>query len=117
MTQAELKRLIERYLTEELSEDEFQRLWATLQEPEHKDTWMDMIGGVWENPAYHSLADETAKQRVLEKLRPSLTAAPAPVVRKPLLVRLITNRSTWWAAAVLVLICAGAWYFLFRQEH
>lgn len=117
MTQAELKRLIERYLTEELTEEEFQRLWATLQEPEHKDTWMDVIGGVWENPAYHSLADETAKQRVLEKLRPSLTATPAPAARKPLPLRLMTNRSAWWAAAVLVLICAGAWYFLSRQPQ
>lgn len=117
MTQAELKRLIERYLTEDLSEGDFERLWATLQEPEHKDAWMDMIGGVWENPAYHSLADETAKQRVLEKLRPALKDTLAPAVRKPLLVRLMTNRSAWWAAAVLILICAGAWYFLSRQPE
>lgn len=116
MTQAELKRLIDKYLTEDLSEEEFQLLWATLQEPEHKDTWMEMITGVWENPAYQGLADDTAKQRVLEKLRPALTEdVPAPVGRKPLIRRLAAS-NVWWAAAVAILICcAGAWYLLSPQ--
>jgi ferric-dicitrate binding protein FerR (iron transport regulator) len=118
MTQAELKRLIDKYLTEDLSEEDFQRLWATLREPEHKDTWMEMIAGVWDNPAYHSLADDTAKQRVLEKLRPALTEIPAPPVRQPLIRRLTANRSAWWAAAVVILMCcAGAWYFLSHQPQ
>ena len=114
MTQAELKTLIDRYLAEDLTEDEFQHLWATLQDPVHKDTWMEMISGVWENPAYQHLANDTAKQKVLEKLRPALTQ-PAP---KPLLLRLMINKSARWAAAVLVLVCcAGAWYFLSRTPE
>lgn len=115
MTQDELKKLIDKYLTEDLSQDDFQRLWTTLQQPEHKDTWMEMISGVWENPTYHSLADDTAKQKVLEKLRPALTEEIP--VRKPLIRRLTTSSRTWWAAAILLLICcAGAWYFSSHQS-
>ena len=117
MTQAELKKLIDKYLTEDLSQEEFQLLWTTLQQPEHKDTWMEMIHGVWENPAYHSLADDAAKQRVLEQLRPALTEnTSAPHGRKPLIRRLAAS-NTWWAAAVAILIaCAGAWYLLSPQS-
>jgi len=118
MTQAELKKLTDKYLTEDLSAEEFQLLWTTLQQPEHKDTWMEMIHGVWENPAYHSLADDTAKQRVLEQLRPALTEnAPASLGRKPLIRRLAASNA-WWAAAVAILICcAGAWYLLSPQPE
>jgi len=117
MTQAELKKLIDKYLTEDLSQEEFQLLWTTLQLPEHKDTWMEMISGVWENPAYHSLADDAAKQRVLEQLRPALTTTTStPHGRKPLIRRLAAS-NTWWAAAVAILICcAGAWYLLSPQS-
>ena len=111
MTQAELKELIDKYLAEDLTEEEFQHLWATLQEPAHKDTWMEMIGGVWDNPVYNNLANDAAKQKVLNQLRPVLTQP----VRKPLLLRWMVNKSARWAAAVLLLVCgAGAWYFLSR---
>jgi len=114
MTQAELKTLIDKYLAEELTEEEFQHLWVTLQDPAHKDTWMEMISGVWENPAYQHLANDAAKQKVLEKLQPAL----AQPVRKPLLLRLMPNKSARWAAAVLVLVCCvGAWYFLSRSPE
>lgn len=116
MTQDELKILIDKYLTEDLTEDEFQHLWVTLQDPVHKATWMEMISGVWENPAYQPLANDAAKQKALEKLRPALTDTAAQPVRKPLLLRLMINKSARWAAAVLVLVCcAGAWYFLQRS--
>lgn len=113
MTQDELKKLIDKYLTEDLSTEDFHHLWFTLQQPEYKDTWMEMISGVWENPSYHNLADDAAKQRVLEKLRPALTEVPP--ARKPVLRRLVANRIGWAAAILILICCAGAWYFLSHE--
>lgn len=119
MTPAELKELIEKYLTEDLSEHDFQRLWDTLQEPGNREIWMSMIGEVWENPAYHHLSDNISRQQALEKLRPMLAAAPDPAEEtphRPLLVRLFAGRTAWWAAAVVIMMaCAGAWFLLLRK--
>lgn len=116
MIESDLKQLFEKYLTEELSEQDFQRLWATLQQSDNREIWMSMINDVLENAAYQSLSDETMRNRVLEKLQPVLMGDPVstevPVQQKSLL-RLLINRKTWWAAAVLIcLLSAGAYLYL-----
>lgn len=119
MTQEELRVLIEKYLTDDLSQQEFQLLWSALEEPENKEIWMDMIRQVWENPVYHGLSDDHIKQNALEKLRPLLTEVVIPPVvseRKPLLVRWLATGGAWWAAAVFVVICGVGGYFFFLRQ-
>ena len=107
MTADELKELLNKYLADELSEADFQRLWNALQEPEHKETLLGVMGEVWENPAYRRLSDTVARQRVWEQLNPVAPVTPETPVRQ-------ISRS-WWAAAAAVLLLGGAaWMLLHR---
>jgi ferric-dicitrate binding protein FerR (iron transport regulator) len=102
---ADLKNLLEKYLAGELSAEEFRRLWSALREPGSRETWEVFMKEVWEDPRYHPLQDDNAKQAVLEKLRPVLKAQRVPFLR----------RRIWWAAAASLLLIASGTY-LFQQK-
>lgn len=105
MMQEDLKHLLEKYLAEELSAGEFERLWNALQEPSNRKIWQRFMQEVWEDPQYNNLADEATKHKVLEKIRPVLNnipieeAIPAPRLSS-------RRRYLWWAAAACVLLAA-----------
>lgn len=103
---ADLKNLLEKYLAGELSAEEFRRLWSASREPGSRQTWESFMKEIWNDPRYHQLEDNSAKDAVLEKLRPVLkdvTRKRAPFI----------NKRTWWAAAAsLLLLAGGATYFL-----
>lgn len=121
MTADQLKELLEKYLSGELSETDFQQMWTALQQPEHKETLQEVMRTVWDHPAYHRLSDAAAKQRVWEQLNPAAITpgeipAETPVetsakmpgeapVRIPV-IPLRKNR--WWAAAAAILLLGGA---------
>lgn len=138
MTADQLKELLEKYLSEELSETDFQRMWTALQQPEHKETLQEVMRKVWDHPADHRLSDAAAKQRVWEQLNPAtratgeipggapgerfvetaskiLAAAPAEIpgetsAKTPIIP---LRKGRWWAAAVAILLLGGAaWMFL-----
>ncbi|SDF56679.1 FecR family protein [Chitinophaga filiformis] len=120
MTQEELRELIEKYLTEDLSQQEFQLLWSALEEPGNREIWNEMIQSVWENPMYHGLSDDHIKEKALDRLRPLLTEEVIPPMvpdQKPL-VRWLARGGAWWAAAVFVVMCCvGAYLLFFRQAQ
>lgn len=102
---ADLKNLLEKYLAGELSAEEFHGLWSALREPGSRETWEAFMKKVWDDPRYHQLKDDSAKNAVLENLRPALKATPRK--RAPFI-----NRRTWWAAAAsLLLLGMGAYFF------
>jgi transmembrane sensor len=102
---ADLKNLLDKYLAGELSAEEFRRLWSAFREPGSRQTWEAFMKKVWDDPRYHQLKDEDAKQAVLEKLRPVLKEVP---LKRVSLIR----RRTWWAvAASLLLLATGTYFF------
>ena len=106
---ADLKNLLEKYLAGELSAEEFRRLWSASREPGSRQTWESFMKDIWDDPRYHQLANEDAKDAVLEKLRPVLKDVPRK--RAPFI-----NRRTWWAAAASLLILAGGAAYFFQPE-
>src|SRR5258707_1205014 len=68
MTEEVIKRLLEKYLVEELSGEEFRQLWASLQQPQNKELWMGLAGEVWNNAAFHGLSDEASRKEALERI-------------------------------------------------
>ncbi|QEH39533.1 FecR family protein [Chitinophaga sp. XS-30] len=121
--QDDLRQLLEKYLAEELSAGEFERLWQALQEPANKKAWQRFMQDVWNNPQYQSLADDTAKRRVLENVRPLLHTMPADAAdRKTLLKEMPVSgegeaaprrrRYLWWAAAACLVFAATALFWL-----
>ncbi|PSL24031.1 FecR family protein [Chitinophaga ginsengisoli] len=118
MTQDDLRELIEKYLTEDLSQQEFQLLWSALEEPGNKEIWMEMVQSVWENPMYHGLSDDHIKEKALDRLRPLLTEeviSPMIPNSKPPVVRWLARGGAWWAAAVFVVMCCAGAYLLFLR--
>lgn len=106
---ADLKNLLEKYLAGELSAEEFRRLWSASREPGSRQTWESFMKEIWNDSRYHQLANEDAKDAVLEKLRPVLKDVPRK--RSPFI-----NRRTWWAAAASLLILAGGAAYFFQPE-
>ncbi|SIO37108.1 FecR domain-containing protein [Chitinophaga niabensis] len=103
---ADLKNLLEKYLAGELSAEEFRTLWSALREPGSRQTWEAFMKEVWDDPRYHQLENNDAKDVVLEKLKPVLKDVPRKRVS-------FMNRRTWWAAAAsLLLLTTGVAYFL-----
>lgn len=120
MTQEELRELIEKYLTEDLSQQEFQLLWSALEEEENKEVWMEMTRNVWDNPMYHGLSDDHIKENALDRLRPLLAQeALSPTIpdKKALGVRWLARGGAWWAAAVFVVLCSVGGYLLFFNQQ
>lgn len=101
MMHNELRRLLEKYLAEELSAEEFGRLWQALREPSNREIWKSFMEDVWNNPQYSNLADDATKHAVLDRIRPVLSNTPAPR-------GFFRRRYLWWsAAACLVLAVTG----------
>lgn len=107
MTQETLKHLLRKYLRNELSEEEFQRMWTTLGNPAFRDTWTAFMQDIWDNPAYRQQADETAKQAALQQLLPLIQQRPRPFLR----------RHMRWAAAACIAVLLGGLFFLMRQNR
>lgn len=104
MMQDDLKHLLEKYLAEELSAREFERLWHALQEPANRKVWKSFMQDVWNNPQYQNLADDVTKYEVLNRIRPVLNniSPEEGAARKPFIRRYI-----WWAAAACFVLAAA----------
>lgn len=108
MTQETLKQLLQRYLENKLSADEFQLMWSTLGDPALQNTWRDFIAGTWDNPAYRHLADEAAKRAGLQNLLPQIRERRRSMM--PVVMR-------WAAAACLTGLLAGAFVILKKNKQ
>ena len=113
MMHNELRRLLEKYLAEELSAEEFGRLWQALREPSNSAIWKSFMEDVWNNPQYSNLADDATKHAVLDRIRPVLSNTPPPAPKS-----FFRRRYLWWsAAACLVLAVTGLVLLQTRQPQ
>jgi ferric-dicitrate binding protein FerR (iron transport regulator) len=107
MMQDDLKHLLEKYLAEELSASEFERLWHALQEPANRKVWKSFMQEVWNNPQYENLADDVTKYEVLNRIRPMLSNISVEEGEEPEPRRRSIRRYIWWAAAACLVLAAG----------
>jgi ferric-dicitrate binding protein FerR (iron transport regulator) len=105
MTTEELQELLAKYLAEELDDTDFPRFWEALRTPEHAAVLQEVMEQVWNNPAYHHLAGDSARQRVWTQLN--------PVRQKEMTIK---HRSWWAAAACILLLGTGTGIFFSLQK-
>ncbi|MHA4811422.1 FecR domain-containing protein [Flavitalea flava] len=104
MTPEAVQQLLDRYISEELSREEFFVLWETLSQDEFRPQWQQQVEALLHSGTYDELADKEQQAKVLAAILQQ-QAAPAPV-------RSLTSRFRWWAAAAVVLglSLAGYWW-------
>ncbi len=110
MTEEAIKILLEKYLVEELSAEEFQQLWTSLQQPENKELWMGLAGEVWNNAAFHGLSDAASRKEALDRI---LGTGVVPALQKSPIRLFAGSNKGWWAAAAILLVLLGGAYFFF----
>lgn len=106
MSQENLTILFEKYLSGTLTEEEFNALWQTLEQPEHNEKWTSLAAKIWQDKQFHQVADEETRKKIRSKLSPIVTEDQVPVVS-------LQSKRSWRAvaaAAVLLLGIGGYWF-------
>jgi len=110
MTNAEIKYLLEQYLEETISEEEFRRLFECFADERFREQWNDVWEEMLNNPRLGGLSDEPGREAALSRINSIVFGADdhtlvqeteAPVRR------IISTRFVKWVAAASVLLIAG----------
>lgn len=106
----ELRSLFNKYLADTLSEAEFRQLWATLEQPEAEEKWMQLMDEMQEGDPVHGLSGATRENLALAAIKQKMAITPVTISRIHFLKR------TWFRYAAAVLLLAGtASYFIYQQ--
>lgn len=107
-----LRRLLEKYINNSISEEEFIELWKTLDQRRFDPDWLKAIEEVHDNPELHGLADEAQAAGRLARIKAMIGNAegmqrgfPLPGSRRPVI------RMAGYAAAAVVLLVSGIYLF------
>ncbi len=104
MTPDAVQQLLDRYVSEELSREEFFILWETLSQDEFRPQWQQQVESLLQSGGFDELAGKEQQASILDTiLRQPKASAP---------VRSLAGRFGWWAAAAVVLGVAltGYWW-------
>lgn len=105
MTPETVQQLLDRYISEELSREEFFALWQTLSQDDHRTLWEQQIDHIIQSGKYDDLAEPQQQQAVLAAILREETGS-APVRRMP-------SKRVWWAAASVIMmlsVCGYLWF-------
>lgn len=106
MKQAEFQHLMEKYIANELSEQEFNLLWDALKEPGHRVAWTAFMHQVWE----HAGAELPGSREAQEQVREQMGLAGRKRTG-------MVKRMAWWAAACLVVLSVGISLFNIKKNR
>jgi len=112
MPSSELRRLLEKYIDDSISAEEFAKLWSSLEHRRFDDDWYEAIEQVLGNKKLHGLSGPEQMSTRLAQIR-SLIKKDAAAVDKG---KSVVYRITRYAAAAAVLISLGV-YLYTRQTH
>ncbi|QEC45325.1 FecR family protein [Pseudobacter ginsenosidimutans] len=110
MTPEAIQQLLDRYISEELSREEFLALWQTLSQQEYLAQWEQQMDDLLSDGGYEELASPLQQQLVLESILHH-NKEQAPVV--PMKRRKIS----WAAASVLLLLSGGAYFWYISGDN
>ncbi len=104
MDQQTFNNLLQRYLNEELSQEEASRLLDSLEDASMRQEWERAVGQLLRDKSAHGQSDPERMEAVRRKI---MSGASRPVPQRSVIRRL---RPAWAAAAVLVL-AVTAWFW------
>ena len=106
---SEIKRLLERYLDESITEAEFRELWASLEYAPKDEQWHAFIEELLENENIRGLSDKAGAEAALVRIKATLGSKASR--------RVFPLRRWLAAAAVLLLLAAGAYLWVAREKN
>jgi len=112
MQSSELQRLLEKYIDNSITAEEFRQLWTSLGEGRYDSDWHDLTERVLNDKRLHDLSDQEQITQRLAQIRARIDNDPAAAgqadpPRKQTPVILI-SRVTRYAAAAIILLAFGA---------
>lgn len=114
MSATELQTLLDQYMTEKISKADYQRLWATLQQPEYAEQWYALTEGVWNNEQLHPIIDPK-KGEVLKHLRElSVDSKLTPSIHR---VHFLRRGFLRYAAAVILIAAVATVTIMLSSDH
>lgn len=117
MRSPELTSLLHQYLAGTISEEDFRRLWATLNKPSTEEAWLAAIEEAISSKTPAGFSDNNQARRALEAIKARIHKEQHPPAR---VYRMFNNnkRILRYAASVLVIISAAifARYYHARNE-
>jgi len=116
MQQAELEKLFDQYLAETISAADLQRLWETLEQPEHAAAWDAFIEQLCSRENLHGLTNENDVESALAAIKQQMAALegaakPAPAAGHTGSRIHHLRRWSWTAASIILLLAAGIYYW------
>jgi transmembrane sensor len=106
MESPELKSLLQQYLAGTISEEDFRRLWETLNKPASEADWLAAIEEAINTKAPSGFSDAHQAKQALEKIKEKIYGEQHPPSRVYFLLR-NGKRMIRYAAAVVVIISAA----------
>lgn len=108
MTPEEVQQLLDKYVSEELSREEFVALWQTVSAADHRLLWEHQVDELLLNGGYEELAPQKQQELILASILHETQQTP---------VRSLPNKKFWWAAAsVVLMLSAGAYFWFIAPE-
>lgn len=119
MTEKEFRRLLEDYLHESISKDDFYRLWESLKRSEYQSIWDEAMEEMLANPELRDLSDEQSMADALRKVKDAAVLPNIEVVaeRKTLIRRILAKRAVRWMAAASIILVSGAAIWNWRVNN
>ena len=107
MQSSELQRLLEKYIDNTISAEEFRQLWTSLGEGRYDSDWHELTERVLNDKRLHDLSDQEQIAGRLAQIRARIDNETAPARRQTPIIPLTTHRVVRYAAAAIVLLALG----------
>lgn len=115
MTGSELRLLLEQYLDETLSEQDYKKLMNSLGDESNAPQWEQVMDEVLNSEHFKGLSDEKSQQLALMKIR-TMAAAEHDAVSPAQIKRLARWKTIRWVAAASVLIILSVTTLLWNHK-
>lgn len=117
MSSIDLKNLLDQYLTETISKEDYRLLWETLNDAEYAEQWHALAADLWDNEGLHPIIDPQ-KQVVFERLK-TIVAEEKNSRNPPAIVHRVhfLRKWGWRAASIILLLGAGAYLWTANKKN
>lgn len=107
MQSPELQRLLQKYIDNSISAEEFRQLWTSLGEDRYDSDWQEMTERVLNDKRLHDLSDQEQVAGQLAQIRARIDNETAPARTLTPVIRLASHRLIRYAAAAIILLAFG----------
>ncbi len=107
MQSPELQRLLQKYIDNSISAEEFRQLWTSLGEDRYDSDWHEMTERVLNDKRLHDLSDQEQVAGQLAQIRARIDNETAPARTLTPVIRLASHRLIRYAAAAIILLAFG----------